>query len=222
MNASKLDSLTLDKSPNEPIDNVDEIAAHLNQSIATEEMTFEVSLDQQILKITVKTEQLLEADNLSKSVRDELIKLKLNNIASVQLYKQKLRRSNSYKLNEFTINPVAETLIDPVQPQSQPTTDKPFQQIDTPGSSAQRPAAHRPVTQKPKPKSKNNQIRQIGLLVLFIALAIFGIWLTVTRLSRWLFSPFGLIGAVFGIPLLLKYYRMLFKLWRTLTEEKDN
>jgi hypothetical protein len=225
MNSSKIDSLILENPSKKPIsNNVDEIAAHLNQSIATEGLIFEASLDEQILKITVKTEQLLEGDTLSKSVRDELLKLKLTNIESVQLYKQKIRKNNCYKLNEFTIIPGADAAVEPVkeilQSQTQPTTESHIHQLGSQESSAQRARSNRLDDQKPK--QKINQARQIGLLVLFIALAIFGIWLTITRLSRWLFSPFGLIGAVFGLPLLFKYYRMLFKLWKTLTQEKDN
>jgi hypothetical protein len=213
MNSSKLDSLTIDNLPNEPISNVDAIAAHLNQSIATEGIMFEASLDEKILKITVKTEQIVESDTISKSVRDELLKLKLTNIDLVQLYKQKLRRNNCYKLNEFTIISAAEPAVEParkIQSQSQPKK----------GADIQKPGTQRPSAQKPLPKV--NQPKQIGLLVLFIALAIFGIWLTVTRLSRWFLSPFGLIGAVFGLPLLFKYYGMLFKLWQSLTHDKDN
>jgi hypothetical protein len=69
---------------------------------------------------------------------------------------------------------------------------------------------------------KINQTRQIGLLLLFIVLAGFGIWLTVTRLSRWFLSPFGFIGAAIGLPLLFKYYGMLFKIWQALVQEKEN
>jgi hypothetical protein len=219
MTLPNFDSLPLDHSSNEPISNVDAIAAHLNQTIATEGMTFEASLNEQILKITVKTEQLLEADILSKSVRDELLKLKLTNIESVQLYKQKLRRNNCYKLNEFTLIPELKPATEPAKPkvksQPQSTTGRHIQPLGSQGSSSQRIDAQ-------KPMHKINQTRQIGLLLLFIVLAGFGIWLTVTRLSRWFLSPFGFIGAAIGLPLLFKYYGMLFKIWQALVQEKEN
>jgi hypothetical protein len=219
MTLHNFDSLPLDHASNEPINNVDAVAAHLNQTIDTEGMTFEASLDEQILKITVKTEQLLKADTLSKSVRDELLKLKLTKIESVQLYKQKLRRNNCYKLNEFTLIPDPKPIVEPAklrgQSQPQSTTGRHIQPLGFQRSSSQRIDAQ-------KPMHKINQTRQIGLLLLFIVLAGFGIWLTITRLSRWLMSPFGIIGAAIGLPLLFKYYDMLFKIWQALIQEKEN
>jgi hypothetical protein len=220
MTIEKLDSTPIGNPPiPQSNSDVGRIETHLNQTIATEGMAFEVSLDEQILKITVKTDQLLEAETLAKSIRDELLKLKLTNISLVQLHKQKLRRGSGYKLNEFTLieeakpasvkpemvsGNVSERRARP-QSQTQPMERQNFQQ-----SAPQ------------KPMEKINQTRQIFLLLLLIVLAIFGVWLTITRLSRWIMSPFGFIGAAIGLPLLFKYYGMLYKIWQALVEEKQN
>jgi hypothetical protein len=220
MTIEKLDSTPMGNQPLPPSNSdVGRIETHLNQTIATEGMAFEVSLDEQILKITVKTNQLLEAETLAKSIRDELLKLKLTNISLVQLHKQKLRRGSGYKLNEFTL----------IQ-EAKPASVKPEM---VPGNAQEHRARPQPQTQPmerhnfqqsapQKPIEKINQTRQIGMLLLLIVLAIFGIWLTITRLSRWIMSPFGFIGAVIGLPLLFKYYGMLFKLWQSLVEERQN
>jgi hypothetical protein len=220
MTIEKLDSTPIGNPPiPESNSDVGRIETHINQTIATEGMAFEVSLDEQILKITVKTDQLLEAETLAKSIRDELLKLKLTNISLVQLHKQKLRRGSGYKLNEFTL----------IQ-EAKPASVKPEM---VPGNAQERRARPQPQTQPmerqnfqqsvtPKPMGKVNQTRQIFLLLLLIVLAIFGVWLTITRLSRWIMSPFGFIGALIGLPLLFKYYGMLYKIWQALVEEKQN
>ena len=195
------------------------IETHLNQTIATEGMAFEVSLDEQILKITVKTDQLLEAETLAKSIRDELLKLNLTNISLVQLHKQKLRRGSGYKLNEFTL----------IQ-EAKPASVKPEMVSGTVPERRARPQPQAQTMERQnfqqstpqKPMEKINQTRQIGMLLLLIVLAIFGVWLTITRLSHWIMSPFGIIGAVIGLPLLFKYYGMLFKLWQAIMQEKQN
>lgn len=220
MTIEKLDSTPMSNQPVPPSNSdVGRIETHINQTIATEGMAFEVSLDEQILKITVKTDQLLEAETLAKSIRDELLKLKLTNISLVQLHKQKLRRGSGYKLNEFTL----------IQ-EAKPASVKPEM---VPGNVPERRARPQPQTQPierqnfqqsapQKPIEKINQTRQILLLLLLIVLAIFGVWLTITRLSRWIMSPFGFIGALIGLPLLFKYYGMLYKIWQALVEEKQN
>jgi hypothetical protein len=224
MTIEKLDSTSTGNQPlPQSNSDVGRIETHINQTIATEGMAFEVSLDEQILKITVKTDQLLEAETLAKSIRDELLKLKLTNISLVQLHKQKLRRGSGYKLNEFTL--IQEAKPTSVKPEMVPG--------NVTGNAPERRARPQPQTQPierqnfqqsapQKPIEKINQTRQIFLLLLLIVLAIFGVWLTITRLSRWIMSPFGFIGALIGLPLLFKYYGMLYKIWQALVEEKQN
>jgi hypothetical protein len=179
------------------------VAAHLNQTIATAGIVFAASLNEQILKITVKTDQLLEGDTFAKSIREELLGLNLTNITAVQLYKQKTRGNSCYKIKDFTLGQAAAPVA------ASEVTTKPIS-----GTAAN-------AASGAKPKGQVNQTRQALALVAFIVLGSFLVWLTVTRLSHWVLSPFGAIGAVFGLPILFKYYKMLITFWQTFVRDEE-
>jgi hypothetical protein len=84
---------------------VEAIAAHLNQTIATPGIVFAAALTGDILKITAQTDQLLQADTFAKTVREQLMPMNLKEVAAVHLYKQKTRGNSSYKIKEFAIAP---------------------------------------------------------------------------------------------------------------------
>jgi hypothetical protein len=79
------------------------IADYLNQTIGSEAIVFVVELSNSLLKITVKTDQLLEGDTVSQSIRESLLSLKLSTIETVQVYKQKAHGTSRYKIKEFIL-----------------------------------------------------------------------------------------------------------------------
>ena len=81
----------------------DAIVSHLNQAIGSEEIAFSADLNDNLLKITAKTDQLLEGDTFAKLIRESLLGLSLTGIESVQIYKQKTRGNSRYKIKEFTL-----------------------------------------------------------------------------------------------------------------------
>lgn len=83
--------------------NEDAIVSHLNQAIDTKDIAFSAEFVEDLLKITAKTDRLLEGDTFAKSIREALLGLRLQGIESVELYKQKTRGNARYKIKGFTL-----------------------------------------------------------------------------------------------------------------------
>ncbi|XGV96834.1 MAG: hypothetical protein ACAF41_29435 [Leptolyngbya sp. BL-A-14] len=79
------------------------IAAQLNQAMGTEALVFEATLSDRILKLTAKTDQILEGDTFAKTVQTVLLPFNGSEIDLVQLYKQKTKGNHPYKIKEFAL-----------------------------------------------------------------------------------------------------------------------
>lgn len=153
------------------------IATHINQALGTETLTFEASLDDRSLKLTAKTNQILEGDTFAKAVQNLLLPLNLADIDTVYLYKQKTNGNSPYKIKEFTLHQepatteVVETETKP-QPTTQPSAA--YSQLNP----SQPILSHSTDSQtKIKPQvssqaSQRSKLVMLGLVALFVVVVI--------------------------------------------------
>ena len=130
--ATSQQSHTTDEQDVTSVANPEAIAAHLNQAMATDALVFEAVVDDRSLKLTAKTNQILQGDTFAKDVQNHLLPLNLADIDTVHLYKQKTNGNSPYKIKAFTLyrepapTEAATTASEPLHPtedsaaQSQP------------------------------------------------------------------------------------------------------
>jgi hypothetical protein len=170
-----IDSLIVDQESTVKVDqavasaaNPEAIATHLNQTLATEALVFEAALSDRILKLTAKTNQILEGDTFAKSVQTLLLPLNLSDVDVVHLYKQKTRGNSSYRIKEFTLlseSASTEAAVDATTPLDQ--TDRSTVQYQS-----TRP---QPPSSQPTPNSqasKKSKVVMMALAALFVVLLI--------------------------------------------------
>lgn len=150
---------------------LDAIAAHLNQAMGTETLEFEVALSDCTLKLTAKTNQILEGDTFAKTVQTLLLPLNLPDIDLVQLFKQKTRGNNPYKIKEFVLyKEPAPTETDADNPPSPSQVDRPMAQYQpTRSQPTLQPKPTSPASSQAASKSK---LVMIGVVALFVVLFI--------------------------------------------------
>ncbi len=142
--------------------NLDTIATHLNQALATEGLVFEASLDDRILRLTAKTNQILEGDTFAKAVQTLLLPLNVSDIDKVQLYKQKTTSNTPYKIKEFTLyreQTQTEAVVNVAE--SLPLPDRPAAQVQP--------------TKLTSQAAKQSKFVMIALVALFVVVLIGGI-----------------------------------------------
>ncbi|MBW4472497.1 MAG: hypothetical protein KME45_19305 [Stenomitos rutilans HA7619-LM2] len=151
---------------------LDAITAHLNQTMGTEALVFEVAQSDRTLKLTAKTDQILEGDTFAKTVQNLLLPLNLSDIDLIQLYKQKTKSSSPYKIKEFTLPkepaPTEATTNDTPEPHATESTASLYQ------SPHSRPAQPSPINSTAQSPSQTNKSKfvMIGLVALFVVLLI--------------------------------------------------
>jgi hypothetical protein len=140
------------------------IARQLNQSLATPDLSLTVEVGDRSLKVTAKTDQLLEADVFAKTLQEALSDLNLEGVETVQIYKQKLRGTMAYQLKEFPLQPTRPELA--VDSEVSTAAENAVSFASSPSPNGQSP---RPIQPPPKAATAQSKSKLPGFVVIAIA-----------------------------------------------------
>jgi hypothetical protein len=198
--------------------NLTKIETILNQVMHDQSITIQVEMRDELLKITAKTDQMLDSQIFTQLIQQELKNIDLTGFKTISLYKQKMKGSYEFKIKSFSVFELEEhtSAIETSLPDTINTSIN--TSINTNQNSAPVVSGiSRQQRLQPKPQSKLN-IRRLMTIGVSGTIAFFVVITMIRRLFIVLaFSPaFGYFSVILGFAVLWRAWSILNPLLQTL------
>jgi hypothetical protein len=194
--------------------NLTQIETILNQVTHDQSIKIQVEMRDDLLKITAKTDQVLDSQTFTQLIQQELKKIDLIGIQTISIYKQKIKGSYEFKIKSFSVSELEEdtSAIEESLPNTIKTsihTNQEIAPVVSGISGQQRPQS--------KPQSKLN-IRRLMTIGVSGTIAFFVVITMIRRMFLVLaVSPaFGYFSVILGFAVLWRAWSILNPLLQTL------
>jgi hypothetical protein len=170
----------------------------LNRFVDDEDIAIKVEKEGTLLKVIAQTNKFLDGPSFSKGIHQELLRLNLEQIETVEIYKQKPNGSYSFRVQSFTLIKPKDLPVESEEPVSSSAT-KLATQTDSSQNGRSQKIASTSQELAPKKKENINGIRRkltIGLIAIVAGFVIFRL---IKRLAWAFSSPFGWFSIIMGL-----------------------
>lgn len=199
-----------------PSDNLEEIAELLNRAIADDQITIKAVQEDNLLKIIVETNKLLDGQPFASRIFQELKTADLSKFETVSVYKQKLRSSHSFRIKSFSL----------LEPKDELTQSSASQLEDAPQAitnsrklSSEGRASDLKAQANAKPKIK------VGRLISVAVIGVLAAFFIIRTLKRmivvlWLSPALGSFSIILGLVILWRAWSVLNPLLQALLRDE--